>query len=167
MGEKITPARGTADLSRAKALKEALHRGTRTLSVPAKVPSLSAGPSGHPAGFQKEYLEQLIECTPEAISILDAELSITRVNSEFARIFGYNSEAALGRRLDSLIIPPDRHAETRWLVEMLAKGQKVVLETKRQRKDGSLVDVLFSAAPVVVEGKQVGAYVLYRDITEQ
>ncbi len=171
MGDKITPTSGAAELSRAKALKEALHRGTRTLSVPAKVPSVPLEPhstaSGTGAGVQKEYLEQLLECTPEAITILDEQLCITRLNSEFTRIFGYGLEAALGRRLDSLIIPPDRHAETRWLVEMLTKGQKVVLETKRRRKDGSLIDVLFSAAPVVVEGKPVGAYVLYRDITDQ
>ncbi len=171
MGDKITSTSGAAELSRAKALKEALHRGTRTLSVSAKVPALpletQSTSSGNGSGVQQEYLEQLLECTPEAISILDAQLCITRLNSEFTRIFGYSPEAALGRRLDSLIIPPDRHAETRWLVEMLAKGQKVVLETKRRRKDGSLIDVLFSAAPVVVEGKQVGAYVLYRDITDQ
>ncbi len=47
------------------------------------------------------------------------------------------------------------------------KGQKVVLETKRQRKDGTLLDVFISAAPIVINGEQVAICVLYRDISEQ
>src|SRR5205823_5793651 len=47
------------------------------------------------------------------------------------------------------------------------QGQKVSLETKRQRKGGTLVDVFVSGAPVIVAGQQVAAYVLYRDITDQ
>ncbi len=170
MGDKITRTPGSAEVARASALREALHRGTQILSVgsngSAVVPLPSEISSTSPE-VQRAYLEQLVECTPEALSILDPQLCITRVNSEFSRIFGFTPEQALGRRLDSLIIPPDRHAETRWLAEMLGKGQKVVLETKRQHRDGSLIDVLFSAAPVMVEGKAVAVYVLYRDITEQ
>src|ERR1051326_5329815 len=127
-----------------------------TISLPPESPEL-----------QKAYLEQLIECAPEAISILDNEQRITRLNSEFTNIFGYRPEEALGQRLDSLIIPPDRTAETRWIQDQLAKGQNVALETKRQRKDGTLVDVFISSAPAVVMGKQVGLCVLYRDISEQ
>src|ERR1700681_2503859 len=41
------------------------------------------------------------------------------------------------------------------------------LETRRQRKDGSLVEVLLSTSPVMLNGKRVGAYASYRDITEQ
>ena len=171
MGDEITPAPGLAELSRAKALREALQRRVPALFPRHENSALSHGrapnaPADSPE-VSEEYLAQLVECTPEAISILDPQLRIIQVNSEFTRIFGHSPEEALGRRLDSLIIPPDRNAETRWLAEMLARGQKIVLETKRQRKDGSLIDVLFSAAPVLVNGKQVAAYVIYRDITEQ
>ena len=62
---------------------------------------------------------------------------------------------------------PDRGAETRWIADLLVKGQKVVLETKRQRKDGTLLDVFISAAPIVINGEQVAICVLYRDISEQ
>jgi len=171
LGDETTSGSGLAQLARAKALREALERHVPALFLPddsCTPPSdgVSTTPTDSPE-VPQEYLAQLVECTPEAISILDSQLRITRVNSEFTRIFGHYLEDALGRHLDSLIIPPDRNAETRWLVEMLARGQKVVLETKRLRKDGSLIDVLFSAAPVVVDGKQVAVYVLYRDITEQ
>jgi PAS domain S-box-containing protein len=115
---------------------------------------------------QRAYLEQLVECTPEAISILQ-QYQILRINSEFTRMFGFRPEEALGRRIDSLIVPPDRGSETRWIGEMLAKGEKVMLETKRQHKDGTLVDVFISAAPVLIAGNRVASYVLYRNISEQ
>jgi len=172
MGDKITRPAKSADLARAKSLREALQRGIPTFSVPADGPAVAAeqaptnialdGPQ-----VQKAYLEQLIECAPEAISILDTQYNITRVNGEFTRIFGFRPEEALGRPIDSLIVPPDRSAETRWIAEMLEKGQKVALETKRQRRDGSLVDVFISCAPVVIGGKHVAVYALYRDISEQ
>ena len=51
--------------------------------------------------------------------------------------------------------------------ESIKTERKLSLETRRQRKDGSLVEVLLSASPVTVNGKAVGAYASYRDITEQ
>src|SRR6266568_1387132 len=82
-------------------------------------------------------------------------------------MFGFRPDEAVGRRIDTLIVPPDRTAETQWLGEILDQGEKVKLETKRQRKDGTLVDRFLSGAPVVIGGKQVAVYVLYRDISEQ
>lgn len=171
MGDKITPTVKSADLSRAKFLKEALERRTPALTHqgdPAAVASVPtpAFASDSPE-VQKAYLEQLVECAPEAISILDAEYRITRVNGEFTRMFGFLPEEALGRRIDSLIVPPDRNSETRWIAETLAQGRKITLETKRQRKDGTLLDVFISGAAVIVGGSQVAVYALYRDISEQ
>src|SRR6266852_6088990 len=169
MGDKITRPAKSADLLRAEFLKDALQRGTPSLAHqldPTAVTSAQTLDSDR-LEVQKAYLEQLVECTPEAISILDEQYRIMRVNGEFTRMFGFLSEEALGRRIDSLIVPPDRNSETRWIGEVLNQGQKVTLETKRQRRDGTLVDVFISSAPIVVGGNRVAAYVLYRDISEQ
>jgi len=166
MGDDITQPAKTAEKSRAKFLRQAMQKGTPVLSNLGGTCDTVSLPPESPE-LQKAYLEQLIECAPEAISILDNEQRITRLNGEFTHIFGYRPEEALGQRLDSLIIPPDRTAEMRWIQDQLAKGQNVALETKRQRKDGTLVDVFISSAPAVVVGKNVGACVLYRDISEQ
>src|SRR5262245_21105718 len=145
MGDKITRPGLSIDHVRARFLRESLHSGTSALSSSGSLfPEVGEGSEIYGA-----YLEQLVECAPEAISILDTELRITRLNEEFGRVFGFHPEEAIGRRLGELIVPPDRSAETRWIEEELSKGKKVVLETKRQRKDGSLVDVLISSAPVV------------------
>jgi two-component system, cell cycle sensor histidine kinase and response regulator CckA len=170
LGEKITrPV--SAELARAKFLKEALRRGSP--------PGLSRSPDRSPdasesfslncgsAEVERAYLEQLLECAPEAISILDAEGRITHINGEFTRMFGFSPQEAVGRAIDSLMVAFDRSSEARWIGEVLAEGKKLRLETKRQRKDGTLLEVLLSAAPVLVSGKQVAAYVLYRDISDQ
>jgi two-component system, cell cycle sensor histidine kinase and response regulator CckA len=169
MGDDITRPAVSAELSRARFLREALHRHTQVLSSPGETtaPPITSSFAPDSPELQRAYLEQLVECAPEAISILDREYRITRLNGEFTRIFGFGPEEALGQRIDSLIVPPDRSAETRWITDLLVKGQKVVLETKRQRKDGTLLDVFISTAPIVIEGQQVALCVLYRDISEQ
>jgi PAS domain S-box-containing protein len=171
MGDKIARTAKSADLSRAKALREALHRGAPTFNVsdPPAVPASHNGssfPPDHPE-MQRAFMDQLVESAPEAISILAREGCITRLNGEFTRVFGFRPEEAIGRKIESLLVPPDRSAETRWIRDNHAKGERVVLETKRQRKDGTLVDVFLSCAPVIIGGKQEGVCVLYRDISEQ
>jgi PAS domain S-box-containing protein len=171
MGDKVTPPVKSADLRRAKLLQAALERGTPTLTrsdESAAASEESAPPSWVPDDPEvcKAYLDQLVECTPEALSVLDPEYRILRINEEFTRTFGFQRKEALGKRIESLIAPPDRRSETRWIGEMLTQGRKVTLETKRQRKDGTLIDVSISSAPVIVNGAQVAVYVLYRDTTE-
>src|SRR5208337_570938 len=104
---------------------------------------------------------------PEAISIIDQDLRILRINAEFTNLLGFTAAEAVGRRLDELIVPPDRYAETAWISECIKTQGKLLLETRRLRKDGSLVEVLLSTSPVTLNGKRAGAYASYRDITDQ
>jgi two-component system cell cycle sensor histidine kinase/response regulator CckA len=168
---KITRRTSSAEGERARFLRKALQESAPSLSVFSENATVKAPVNGYISpespDLQSAYLKQLIECAPEAISILDTDLRIVRLNGEFTRIFGYSAEEALGQRIESLIVPPDRNAETRWIQDALAQGRKVVVETKRQHKDGSLVDVLISSAPVIMSGKHVGVCALYRDISEQ
>jgi two-component system, cell cycle sensor histidine kinase and response regulator CckA len=176
MGEKIAPAATPSELPGVKALQEALEHGApptlTQISDPTPVTAPSNGhatavPSPVPLIVEKAYFEQLIENAPDAISIVDHELNILRINGEFTRLFGFTAAEAAGKRLDMLIVPPDRYAETGWIAESIKTASKLSLETRRQRKDGSLVEVLLSTSPVTENGIRVGMYASYRDITEQ
>lgn len=168
MGEKITRSQKSADHRRAKFLRDALQQGTAALSEPSiKSPSNQAGALLDTPECQDAYLEQLLECDPQAIALLDVENKVIHVNSEFTRVFGYTLDEVRGRKLGSFIMPPDRAAELSWMKEMLHSGQRIALKTKRQRKDGSLVDVFASAAPVRIGGKHVGVWAVHRDISEE
>ena len=172
MGEEIAPAPTSSELPGVKAPQETLEH-----TAPSTLPHMSdpipdtSPTNGHasavPLQLEKAYFEQLIENAPDAISIIDQELNIVRINGEFTRLFGFTADEAAGKRLDTLIVPPDRYAETGWIAESIKTASKLSLETRRQRKDGSLVEVLLSTSPVTENGTRVGAYATYRDITEQ
>jgi PAS domain S-box-containing protein len=158
MGEKIAPAETSNELPWVKTLRDVL--------VPS-APPINGNGAEVPFTVEQAYFEQIIENAPEAISIIDEEVRILRTNAEFTRLFGFRAEEVAGKRLDHLIVPPDRYAETAWIAETIKTQSKISLETRRQRKDGSLVEVLLSTSPVLINGKRVGAYASYRDITEQ
>src|ERR1700742_1616205 len=113
MGEKVTRAAQSSDLVRAKLLREALDRGTPGLSrAPEADPALMVAQARGAA--QQAYLEDLVECAPEAVSIIH-EFDILRINGEFTKMFGLTAPEAVGRRIDELIVPSDRGAESQWI----------------------------------------------------
>jgi len=170
MGEKVTPPPRSVDRTRAKFLREALGHSAPALTRPSNETRPLSGKHKSKldsADVQETFLEHLLECAPEAIALLDAEYNVLHVNSEFTRVFGFKLEEAWGHSLGSLIMPPDRAAEICWLREMLCQGRNATLETKRQRKDGNLVDVFASATPVIISGQKAGIWTVYRDISEE
>src|SRR5271157_3924180 len=172
MGEKIAPAATSAELPRGGAPREALAHDAPPILTHISDPTPATSPTNGnaaevPLAVEKACLEQIIDNAPEAISIVDQEKRILRINGEFTRLFGYTAAEAAGQRIDQLIVPPDRYAETTWIAETIKTESKLSLETRRQRKDGSVVEVLLSTSPVMLNGKRVGAYASYRDITEQ
>ncbi|MGB8012994.1 MAG: PAS domain S-box protein [Terriglobales bacterium] len=175
MGENVDPAAAATELPPPKDLRDDLAHATPPLPANRSDHISGAAPclpeSEHaaivPSTVEQAYYEQILENAPEAISIIDENVQVTRVNAEFTRVFGYTAAEALGQRLDALIVPPDRYAETAWITASMKTQTKLSLETRRRRKDGSLVEVLLSTSPVIVNGKRVGSYACYRDITEQ
>ncbi len=115
--------------------------------------------------IQKAYMEELIECAPEAIILTEKSGTILRINEEFTRLFGYRSGEALGRHVDDLIVPDHLRNEGSGLANEAAHGKRVEVETVRRAKDGSLIDVSVLGAPIRIEGEQIGVYGIYRDIT--
>lgn len=118
-------------------------------------------------GFQKAFFESLIENSPEAIAITDHTGVIKRINSEFTRLFGYRSEEANGKNINSLIAPPDRIEEARDVDRKAAAGKTYRIETVRRRKDGSPVEVSLMGAPIIMDGEIVDQFAIYRDISER
>jgi len=116
---------------------------------------------------QKVFLEQLIETAPEAIAIVDPDYIVRKINLEFTRVFGYTSEEACGCNLRALIVPPDKAEESRSLGTFSDKAITSVLETARQRKDGTRIEVSLLVSPVIVGTDVNAVYCIYRDITER
>jgi PAS domain S-box-containing protein len=117
--------------------------------------------------IQKTYFERLFNSAPEAIVLHDNNDIILDVNDEFTRLFGYAREEAIGRPINRLVAPKEFGQEAIGLSDKVIHGVRVEIDSRRTRKDGTLVDVSILGAPIVHDGKQMGVYAIYRDITER
>lgn len=117
--------------------------------------------------LQKTYLERLFNSAPEAIVLHDNNDRIVNVNDEFVRLFGYSREEAIGRPINTLVASDDYLEEAVKISEKVLRGERVELDSKRKRKDGTLIDVSILGAPIIHNGKQIGDYAIYRDISER
>jgi PAS domain S-box-containing protein len=116
---------------------------------------------------QKEYLDGLFELSPDAVILTDENFVMLRVNKEFVRMFGYTPEEAVGRWLPDLIVPEELRAAAVGNRVRVASGEKVYLESVRQRKDGVRFDTSVVASRISLGRDQVAVYLIYRDISER
>jgi PAS domain S-box-containing protein len=116
----------------------------------------------------EERLRAVIDASPVAIAEVDLETRVTRWNPAAEQIFGWPSDEMIGES-GARLVPPSRQADFEQLVAMVRSGQPYTgFETVRQRKNGSLVDVEISAAPVRDgSGRVVSHMVVFGDITER
>jgi len=116
---------------------------------------------------QTAYFQQLFENSPQGIAILDNDERIQSTNKGFETIFGYSSAEASGNILQGLLVSEELRDTARELSERLARGNFVITETVRQRKDGSQVDVSLITYPLLIDGQRHGSYAIYTDIAER
>ncbi|MCX6133088.1 MAG: PAS domain S-box protein [Ignavibacteriales bacterium] len=117
--------------------------------------------------IQKTYFQRLFNSAPEAIILHDNNDVVVDVNDEFTRMFGYSREEAIGRFINDLVASPEYKDEASRLSSGVIHGERVELDSRRKRKDGSLIDVSILGAPIIHEGTQMAIYAIYRDITER
>ncbi len=115
----------------------------------------------------KAFLDQLIETAREGIVVCDNDGHVLRINDEFQRLFGYSRNEALGKLIDDLVAPDELHDLASGVTSDVASGKRMDFETRRRKKDGSIIDVSVIASPIVIDGEQVAVYAIYRDITER
>jgi PAS domain S-box-containing protein len=113
-------------------------------------------------------LSAIVDSSDDAVVSKDLNGIITSWNKSAESLFGYTAEEALGQPVAALVIPPDRQNEEPDILAQLRRGERVHhFETKRRRKDGTLLDVSLTISPVKDErGKIVGASKIARDIGE-
>lgn len=117
--------------------------------------------------IQREFFRQLFENSPIGIVILDKDDKIIDVNKAFENLFLFRRDEVKGLSLNQLIVPPDKKAEGIHLSDKVLNDEIVMTETKRMRKDGSLIDVLVIGYPILHKGERIGIFGMYKDITEQ
>lgn len=116
-------------------------------------------------GFDEE-LAAIVRGTTDAIVGKALDGTITSWNDGAERLYGFTADEIIGQPITT-IIPTDRRAEEALIFEKVHLGEVVpAYLTRRQRKDGALVDISLTVAPIRdLSGVIVGASAIARDIT--
>ena len=110
------------------------------------------------------YLNALVENSPLAIMVLDAEQRVQLCNTAFEKLFQYARDEIVGKPVGGLFADIDL-AEARGSSDSLMDEEPIHLVTRRQRRDGSFVDVELHTVGMLVNRKMVGSLGIYQDIS--
>jgi PAS domain S-box-containing protein len=118
-------------------------------------------------GEINEKLQALIQASPLAILTCSSEGEVLSWNAAAERIFGWKETETIGGILP--IVPEDKMHESRALFEIVLQGKMFTgVELQRKRKDGALIDISFSSAPIKdANGRIRGIMAVMDDITKR
>jgi diguanylate cyclase (GGDEF)-like protein/PAS domain S-box-containing protein len=114
-----------------------------------------------------ERLRAVIHASPLAIIARDLDKVITMWNPAAERLFGWTEHEVLNTTTS--IVPEPLKGPTEELRQRAMRGESIILEeTQRMRRDGSLVDVSMTIAPLYgADGHANGSMVTIADISRR
>jgi len=116
---------------------------------------------------EQAYLDQLFQSSQEAIVMIDNKGIVKLINKEFTHLYGFSEHEILGTNIDEMIVPRYLADEGMHNTNRALTNERVEMESVRQHKNGMLIDVSIIVTPIFLEGEIVGAFGIYRDITDR
>jgi PAS domain S-box-containing protein len=120
------------------------------------------------AELLNERLAAIVESSDDIIASKDLNGVITSWNKGAERVLGYTAEEVIGKHV-SMLMPPELVEDMPRILERVRRGEKVDhYQTKRRRKDGTIIDVSLTVSPIRdADGEIIGASKIGRDITQE
>ncbi|WP_418281474.1 PAS domain S-box protein [Halorubrum sp. DTA98] len=118
---------------------------------------------------RKEYLSGLFENTTDCIVDVTFDEKTPRIrdaNPAFERVFGYDAAEVRGESLPELVVPPDERSQSLSFIRRALAGESSEIEGRRDTETGRR-EFLIRVVPIQRNGSNLGAYVVYTDVTEQ
>jgi PAS domain S-box-containing protein len=114
----------------------------------------------------KSQLASIVLNTTDAIYAMSLDGQIQSWNPGAEKLYNYREREAIGRNI-TMIVPDEKKNELNHLLGKISKGETVEsFETRRQKKDKTIIDVSITISPIIEEsGIITGASVISRDIT--
>jgi PAS domain S-box-containing protein len=114
------------------------------------------------------HLAAIVESSDDGIFSLDLEGTIKSWNRGAERLYGYSAGEVVGRHV-ALLVPPDRADDSDDILARIRRGEALEhFETRRRRKDGTVIDVSVTASPMRnATGAVIGTSKVARDITRE
>jgi two-component system sensor kinase FixL len=113
------------------------------------------------------WLAAIADSSDDAIVGKDLTGRVTSWNKAAEMMFGYSADEIIGLPI-TRIIPMNRIEEEASILERIRRGEKIVhFETKRQRKDGTIIPVSLTVSPIRDDsGRIIGVSKTARDLSE-
>jgi PAS domain S-box-containing protein len=106
--------------------------------------------------LQRSRVVSIVEASSEAIMSTATDGTILSWNRAAERLYGYTPGEAVGRT-DLELIPFDRLTEHQDAVRRALRGEAVMLDTRRRRRNGTYVEVTVMYARLAdPNGKPIG-----------
>ena len=113
----------------------------------------------------RERYRGLLEASPEAVALYDANLNVWEWNATAERLYGFSKAQVLGGKLPT--VPGERSVELENFLRRVQAGESVLdQETVRCNRDGASLDVQLSLLPFR-EGAQTYFLEVTSDIRER
>lgn len=114
----------------------------------------------------KSQLASIVLNSGDAIYAMSLDGQIQSWNPGAEKLYGFSENEAIGRNI-SIVIPQEKTNELNHLLKKISTGERIEsFETKRQRKDKSILDVSLTISPIRDEtGIIIRASAISRDIT--
>ncbi|MGO9955744.1 MAG: EAL domain-containing protein [Solirubrobacteraceae bacterium] len=110
-------------------------------------------------------LADAAELGTDAVTSIDLQARVRHWNPGAERLYGYSADEAVGRSLYELTVFTQEPRDE--IERMLAGEPAYQYETRRRRKDGTVIDVLLTVSPWTVDGRVVGVTAIAIDLTER
>ncbi|HYM49038.1 MAG TPA: PAS domain S-box protein [Candidatus Limnocylindrales bacterium] len=169
---------GTAPALNQRLELEARHRDGHEFPIELSISATASGSGYVFSAFARDLTERrrdeeavrrlaaIVECSTDAIISTDLEGKLLSWNAAAERLYGYTAEEVLGKSI-ALIDGPESADQTAVNIERVKQGLTVdQQDTVRRRKDGSLVDVSISMAPLTDgHGRIIAITGMTRDVS--
>ena len=112
-------------------------------------------------------LAAIVESSDDAIFGVAMDGTITRWNQGAEKIYGYTEAEVIGQSI-SILIPAGRRDEVPRTLDRLERGEVIIREVLRRRKDGQEIYVSLTISPMRnPAGQIIGSSTVARDVTER
>lgn len=117
--------------------------------------------------MSRELFTQLFDNSPIGIALISESIEIQMTNKGFTDIFGYTENEVIGKDLINLVVPTELQAEVRHNAPLAFTARNYRTETERLTKTGDRIYVMIVGIPVMLDGNETAAFVMFADISER
>ncbi len=116
---------------------------------------------------QDALFRQLFENASFGMIKLNCDHEVLMINRGFQRMFGFEPEDIVGKKVDELIANEALRNEHEAAINRINRGEQIVYESTLKTKEGKHLNLLIQGIPINIKDKTLAIFGMFIDITRQ